>query len=195
MLLLTINQLSSELKAIGQGAFKNCAALGEIKLPPGLITIGPGAFMFCTALKDIVKFPAAVEYSTLTHSEAAARSRRWIYLRGWWPFVTALSRACVSLSQITLPDGLRHIGNNCFDGCTHLGNSITKLPSALQILGQSAFSNIPKINALALPEDSRRIPYACSGRCRCRTKDVADVMMRKQKHGSKVQRLRAGARR
>ena len=100
---------------------------------------------------------------------------------------------CVSLSQITLPDGLRHIGNNCFDGCTHLGNSITKLPSALQFLAK-AFSNIPKINALALPEDLETHTIRMLRPVQMPTKDVADLMMRKQKGPSKVQ-LRAGARR
>ena len=177
-------QLSSELKAIGQGAFKNCAALGEIKLPPGLITIGPGAFMFCTALKDIV-LPVSVEYldadtfrgcSALT---AVDIPPRLVALRD------GAFAKCVSLSQITLPDGLRHIGNNCFDGCTHLGNSITKLPSALQILGQSAFSNIPKINALALPEDLETHTIRMLRPVQMPTKDVADLMMRKQKGASK----------
>ena len=49
-----IEGISTEVKGISSGAFANCTALADIKLPKGLKTIGQGAFSGCVSLTSIL---------------------------------------------------------------------------------------------------------------------------------------------
>lgn len=45
--------IPTNIKVIGEGAFRNCIALGEIKIPAGVTKIGDYAFYSCTGLSKI----------------------------------------------------------------------------------------------------------------------------------------------
>ena len=71
-------------------------------------------------------------------------------------------RDCSSLSQVSIPDGVRTIGSNAFRNCT----SLTKiaLPDSLVFIDTHAFYGCSSLKQLAPPESIERLhPYAFYG--------------------------------
>ncbi|MFV0399174.1 MAG: leucine-rich repeat domain-containing protein, partial [Oscillospiraceae bacterium] len=71
-------------------------------------------------------------------------------------------RGCTSLTAITLPESLTHIGDYTFSGCTSL-TAIT-LPESLTHIGAGAFRGCTSLTAITLPESLTSIgDWAFSG--------------------------------
>jgi len=96
------------VRAIGDGAFRNCTSLTNITIPDGVESIGKDAFGFCTSLPSI----------TIPDSVTSI---------GYEAF-----RNCTSLTSITIPDSVTVIGNAAFAYCSNLtsvtiGNGVTSI--------------------------------------------------------------------
>lgn len=114
-------KLPDSLKAVGSGAFGECASLTSVVVPESVTSIGTYAFTACVSLKEIT-LPSA--------------------LSGVLPEGTF--RGCTSLASFTVPNGITEIGYGTFEGCSKL-SSVT-LSENLTKIGRRAF-----INCLALP--------------------------------------------
>ena len=95
---ITLDLSKTEIKRIGEAAFKSCEALKMIVLPQGLLSIGNAAFSGCNALTSIV-IPEGLESI------------------GDWAF-----EGCAALAQVTIPASVTSIGNLAFKGCKGLAD-------------------------------------------------------------------------
>ena len=153
---LTAITLPASLTHIGHRAFGGCLNLTAIALPAGLTHIGDSAFSGCVSLAAIT-LPA-----TLTHIGDGAFLRTGIrsvvnssphfsFQDGCLIDVQG-KRMIAFLSdkaEITLPDGLTHIGDIAFLDCKNL-TAIT-LPATLTHIGDRAFEWCANLTAITLP--------------------------------------------
>lgn len=126
--LLTTVRLSKNLKSIGEAAFNHCDVLSTISLPDSLNYIGPIAFSHCKSLKHIT-IPA----HCFDNSQGETYS--------------AFSKS--GLETIELKEGLSLIPNGTFAD-TNIQEVV--IPSSVQRIGQSAFSDCKKLEKITLNE-------------------------------------------
>ena len=101
------------VRAVGAGAFANCAGITEAEIADGIAEIETGAFSGCVSLSAL-KLPAKLKYI------------------GEGAFM-----GCVSLEQVDIPYGTEHIGERAFCGCGIRGS--VKLPPSVEYAAENAF--------------------------------------------------------
>ena len=69
------------------------------------------------------------------------------------------------MEQVTLPQGLRHIGANVFYGCTRLRD--IALPEGLQSIGDIAFGGCKALSEITFPASLQSIDRCAFERCSC----------------------------
>lgn len=88
--------LPETIRAIGDYALYECAALTKVELPDGLKTIGNGAFAYCSNLQTIELPDGLTSIGDYAFS------------------------GCRNLYALRLPDGLKYVGEHAFDDCPNL---------------------------------------------------------------------------
>ncbi len=116
--LKTVENLSA-LQYIDDQAFFQ-SGLQAIHLPDTLIHIGNSAFKACVDLKEVRFATREATMSPLEIQEFAFQD-------------------CISLEEISIPEGVTAIKDECFSGCRKLKKVI--LPHSLKHLGRNAFAN------------------------------------------------------
>lgn len=169
--------LPESLESIGQTAFSGCTKLKTILIPDGVTTIGQEAFLFCSSLESIT-IPSSIvsigngafsECTSLSYTEyqngnylgnaenphlvlmnalstelssfEIASTTKIIYARAFY--------GCAALTNITLPDGVTHLGVEVFSGCTSLV-SVT-LPDGVTTISERAFYGCTSLACITLP--------------------------------------------
>lgn len=122
--------LPDNLEAIGNNAFSSCPNLtGSLIIPEGVTRIGFGAFDYCIGMKGTLALPTTLEYlSSVAFS------------------------SCGFISELILPDKLKYIGDNCFNGCSGLYGNLV-FPDGLTYLGPFAFVDCSNLTGnLTIPQ-------------------------------------------
>ena len=157
--------IPESVTVLNDNAFSNCTSLTSIIIPNGVTSIGFAAFSNCNALASIT-LPFVGQYadgSGKTHfgyifgaqnsnynvddvpislKEVIITNSDVIYSNAFF--------YCSSLTSITIPDSVTHIGFNAFFGCNGL-TSFT-LPDTLISIGSSAFAECNKLSSITIPE-------------------------------------------
>ena len=115
---LTNIDLPATLKSIGDFAFASCSNLTEIIIPEGVTTLNAGTFANCTNLSE-VSLP-----STLKTIESEKHTH-------------GVFESCVSLTRITIPDGVTSIGRQALEECTGLTSIL--IPESVISIEDSIF--------------------------------------------------------
>lgn len=132
--------LPDGLLSIGMNAFDYCIKLPTITLPEGLENIGQYAFNECQSLTSI-NIPASLGSPTVMY--------QYIQNDGYFKDTSGnIFQNCVSLSQVTLSEGLKGLPYQMFNGCIALKN-IT-LPESIVYLN-SSFTNCSALETLEIP--------------------------------------------
>lgn len=113
------------LTTIAEDAFKGCAAMTDIQLPPTVQTIASGAFSGCSRLRKI-----SLHEGITAIGESA-------FLK------------CSRLSAVNLPLSLETIGNDAFNGCSYLEEM--ELTTSVKSIGDHAFANCTKLKDFTSP--------------------------------------------
>ena len=131
---------------VGEGAFKDCAALAALTLPAAVTSVGQNAFSGCTPLTSAgpAGSGATIEFGWNRAIPANAFNgadclESLTIPEGVTRMMASAAANCTALTAVSLPTTLSNIQQNAFSGCTAL-NAIT-LPDALKTLGASAFQN------------------------------------------------------
>ncbi len=147
-------ELPSEVRIVGEGAFKNCEKLERLEigdtaeiimteacrgckrlsalnLPQNVRAVGESAFRDCTALLEI----------TVLNDEIELGERAF--------------ENCARLKKITLADGISEIYGGVFNSCKAL-EEIT-LPEKLTVLGESSFADCVSLKEIYIPEQVTKI--------------------------------------
>lgn len=136
----------SNLKSIGDTAFRNCQNLTEVVLPEGLETMGSSVFALSNSLN--ITIPGTVEnfnketlsgYSgnldniTFTDGPANLIKENGI-IYGYNKILEVRDK---TVTEVVIPDGITEIGEKAFSGCNNL-QSIT-IPDSVTSIGNEAF--------------------------------------------------------
>lgn len=70
---------------------------------------------------------------------------------------------CRNLEQVTLPSGLLSVGERCFYSCTSLQS--VNLPDGLQKIGEYAFCHCTALPSLTVPKSVTTVTIDCMGYC------------------------------
>jgi|GEM_PF-609937 len=160
---LTEITVPASVTSIGNLAFAYCFALERVALSSGLASINGNAFYCCNALTSLTVDPANPVYHSddncLIHTETMT-----------------LLRGC---STSVIPDGVKHIGNEAFLGCT-----MTELviPSSVVSIGSSAFQSCGALVEIVIPDsvtsiESNAFAYCVSLKAVTLSRNVSEIGM------------------
>ncbi|MDR0562755.1 MAG: leucine-rich repeat protein [Spirochaetaceae bacterium] len=114
--------------SIGWAAFRGCATLISVSIPPSVKFIGDYAFSWCNSLTAI-RIPPSV---------ASIGKAAFFY--------------CASLTAVTIPNSVSSIENVTFSGCASL-TEIT-IPSSVARIGLYAFIDCPNLTSITVDKDN-----------------------------------------
>ena len=178
----TINscEINENTKIVYHRAFYGCEYLREISIPFGVESVGFQAFGGCIRLGSLSiphlndgengKDDMYLGY----YFGAMANDKNGMYVPEALKSLTVLKgdtispyalNGCYKIESVTLPQGIKSIGNEAFYGCSSLTS--INLPSSLVSIGKHAFFNCVKLNEINLPSGITRIEeytfYNCVG--------------------------------
>jgi hypothetical protein len=161
------------ITSIGSEAFEGCTSLTSITIPDGVTSIGSGAFIDFTSLASI-----SIPDSVTSIRQGAFFQTAWlesqpeglVYLNkvlyiylGTTPDITVINNirddtiaianyafnyGCINLTSITIPPGVRSIGEFAFSGCTNLTSII--IPETLTTIGNGAFTGCERLTSITV---------------------------------------------
>ena len=170
---LTQVNIPDGVKSIGDCAFSSCSALTQITIPDGVTSIGNSAFSDCSALTQIT-IPSSVEsiryhafYNTALYKNAANWTNNVLYidnclieargLSGNYEIVAGTRVIaddafynCSALTQVTMPESMKNIGNYAFWYCSALTQ--VNIPDGVKSIGNSAFSSCSALTQVNIPD-------------------------------------------
>ena len=151
--------LPDKLEEIVAYAFEGCKSLKTISLPSGLSKIGMGAFVGCESLANESGMVIIRDtlYGYYGDDEEIVVPEGVIVLGAY-----AFSKR--TISQITLPESVKHIDSNCFEKCKKLEKVI--LPAGLISIGIEAFRECVNLDEITLPSKLQLIELNAFSDCK-----------------------------
>ncbi len=147
------------VKSIGELAFASCKELDSIIIPPSVTNVGKGAFCNLPALTVDTTNPVfysegncIIERATKTVIAGCKGSVIPDDVLG----IGAGAFYCCDLTSITIPNGVKSIGNYAFSNCSNLV-SVT-IPNSVTTLGEYAFDSCYRLSNVSLPDSITAIP-------------------------------------
>ena len=128
---ITIANIDSNCKFIGDSAFNNCDSLTSVEIPGSVTSIGSSAFAFCDSLTEIVILDGITSIGDGTFAYCSSLTSVTIP-----DSVTTIEgfafEYCSSLTEIVIPDSVTTIGDCAFNYCYSLmsvviGDSVTSI--------------------------------------------------------------------
>lgn len=140
--------LPSTVRIIAQQAFANRQYMKTILLPDGLESLGEGAFMGCVGLTSVA-IPQSVN-SIGKRCFWGCHSLNEAFLPQGIKEIQSFSFFSCDLRSVTLPDGLKKVGEHAF-GANFSLKSI-QIPNSVKSIGISAFEKCGSLKEALLPE-------------------------------------------
>ncbi len=120
---------------IGEQAFYGCSALGQVSFPNSLTWVGEMAFYRCGALKEIRLTPRTARVGSLAFAQSGVR-KAWMAGDGKSNGTSVFS-GCTRLQSLVLEEGVCHIADKMAYGCTALRQ--VSLPDSVKSVGINVF--------------------------------------------------------
>jgi len=148
---------------------------GTFVFPDSTRYIDPCAFSFCSNLSGEMRFTKGIEYlgdfafygCTSISGFAADAENKYFSAHDGLLYNKAADTLYLSTSgksgQVTLSQGLKHIGTSAFDGCQYLTS--VSLPAGLKSIGNYAFEFCTSLNDINLPSSLSNIGYGVLNGC------------------------------
>ena len=132
--------MPNSVTSIGSDAFNSCR-LTSITIPDSVTRIGEGAFSYCGGLKEvhITDLAKWCEISFDDNPLRYAGKLGKLFLNG-----------SLVLGDMTIPDGVKSIGNYAFYGCSGL-TSVT-IPDSVRRIGDEAFWGCDGLTSVTVPQ-------------------------------------------
>ncbi len=134
--------------SIGNEAFSDCSSLTNLVIGDGVTWMGNSAFAGCRKLEHVHLGSSLT--SLPYHCFGSAISLKELVILDNITFLGDLSLSyCTSLTNLTLPQTLIHIGKSALDSCTSLEH--LSLPRELASIGAYAFNQCYSLKSLVFP--------------------------------------------
>lgn len=166
--IVSYDNTSYSVTAIGDWAFCRCTSLTEVQLPSSIERIGNYAFYGCTKLIpfDIPESVTRIGNQAFYNNSAFPASTNIRYIGNY--LVTAIDKAqeeytiqnetkwigsmafadCSKMTNITIPSSIVGIGNHAFKGCVNL--SAISIPANVLEIGFFAFQDCTSLKDITL---------------------------------------------
>lgn len=166
---LTMVNFPSSLDSISRGAFGNCSSLKNVSLPQGLVYLDG---FNGTSISEIT-LPSSLRQISLAapmfHYEpygdgafAGTPLKRIVIPQGVKILGDNTFYNCAELTEIIMPEGLKHIGHMCFSRCPITS---IKLPSTVETMQRAVFEECVNLSEIVLPESLRELGHRSFSRC------------------------------
>ena len=160
--------ISDGVTSIGDLAFSNCSSLTSITIPDSVTSIGDDAFYGCnSALYTEYELGKYVGDETNPYAVLIEVTNKNMSTYAIHPDTKVIAyeafRDCSHLTSITIPDGVRGIGDRAFYGCTSL-TSVT-IPDSVTNIGESAFSGCTSLRSATIGDSVTSIGSGAFGYC------------------------------
>lgn len=163
---------------IANEAFHGCSSLKSFSAPKTLRHIGGHAFFGCNAIEDItLPFLGSAQGSTFdghigylfgagsadSNDTYTPDTLKRITLTCTDTIASDAFRACSSITEVVLPDGVTSIGDSAFRGCTSL--KTVRMPDSVTEIGSHAFRLCSSLSEIYIPEGVATINQFCFTEC------------------------------
>ncbi len=146
---------------IGDMVFENCEKLESIVIPETLEEIGASVFGGCSSLQDIdlPNKPLALDHNTFYGSAYYEDTSNWengvLYVDN---YLLAINSDFLNLNEYEVKEGTIAIAINAF---LNNAKNLTKitLPEGLKLIGDKAFSSLYKLESVNIPSSVDTIGY------------------------------------
>lgn len=166
---LTMVNFPSSLDSISRGAFGNCSSLKKVSLPQGLVYLDG---FNGTSISEIT-LPSSLRQISLAapmfHNEpygdgafAGTPLKRVVIPQGVKILGDFTFSKCSNLTEIILPEGLKHIGHMCFESCPI---SSINLPSTVETMQRAVFNRCSNLTGIVLPASLRELGWKAFDSC------------------------------
>ena len=142
--------ISSNVKSISHSAFRECDSLTSVTIQEGVTFIGAYAFANCSALTSITIPSSVTSIGNFAFSGCSALTSVTIP-SSVTEILSGAFADCTSLNYITFESGcqLAKIEDGVFERCSNLG-SIT-IPEGVKTIGDKAFQNCSDLASITIP--------------------------------------------
>ena len=146
----------STVETVGRGAFYGCSSITSIVVPETIVNMGSGVFNECLSIESMTApFPTVFSYganfSYYFSGRAIPASLKRITVSGVNDLTIPASAfsGCVSLKELTLPDGITSIGQNAFKNCSALTSLV--IPDSVEVMGSGMLTGTNALKEITLP--------------------------------------------
>ena len=132
--------------SINASLFSNCTAMTNVTIPESVVFIGEKAFSGCTSLP----IENGIRYADCYAIETTDKTLTDYTLKDSVRYLgNNLFYGCKSMTTMTIPAGVTQIGNRTFYDCSSM--TTVTLPENLKSIGNEAFYNCSKLTAIDIP--------------------------------------------
>ena len=200
-------EIPNSVTSIGNSAFSGCDSLTSVTIPDSVTSIGCAAFAYCSGLESItIPFIGASlndannyhfgyifgagDYGS--NERRVPTSLKTVVITGGESIGPKAFYRCTSLTSITIPDSVTHIGDDAFSGCENLqyniegdlkylgnednpyiylaGTTSTDITTATinnncRFIGEEAFRNCSSLTNIELPNSVTSIGASAFRSC------------------------------
>lgn len=147
--------LPQNLLTIGNKAFEGCTLLSSLSLPSSVTSIGIRAFAECNSLAGKIDIPSNCNFmGEEAFTNCFALEQMSFNNSAINEIKKATFENCHSLDVVSLPEGLKYVGERAF---AESGITEISIPSTLQEIGEGAFEGCFYLSSVTLPNSVREI--------------------------------------
>ena len=139
------NGLAYTVKAIGDGAFRNCHSITSVSISESITLIGKRAFEKCNYLTTVINGNSVTLIDELAFFDCQILSS-FAFSNSLTSIGESAFLNCFALSSVNFSNSLTTINSFAFDSCIGLTSIV--IPSSVSFIGTNPFINCPSLEQI-----------------------------------------------
>ena len=165
-------KISESVKYIDEYSFYDCDSLTSIEIPNGVTRIGDSAFFDSSALENIRISESVISIGksafllcSLSNIEVNENNKVYNSNNNCNAIIeTQTNKLILGSDNGKIPEGVKHISDYAFNGCTNLTN--IDIPNSVIRIGNYAFYNCTGLTGVEIPSSVTHIGENAFGMCK-----------------------------